>query len=147
MLIRIPVPGVEYTIEFDSDKIDSVHIPHEVADGPPGRRRLTGRASLILRFAAQNDAPKWASKQPADPPRRWRCTTAERMRRCGPLTDCARSGHADRAPGESLEDHAWLDDDGDLDDGYCVPGCPDDICRMSGHCKWPGEQRGAHDDT
>ncbi len=68
-------------------------------------------------------------------------TAPEHTRRCGPLSDCARSGHADRAPGESLEDHAWLDDDldddGDLaDDGYCVQGCPDDVCRMSGHCAW-----------
>src|SRR5690348_2122749 len=22
------------------------------------------------------------------------------------------------------------------DDGFCVPGCPDDVCRMSGHCAW-----------
>jgi len=20
--------------------------------------------------------------------------------------------------------------------GYCIPGCPDDICRNSGHCAW-----------
>ena len=24
------------------------------------------------------------------------------------------------------------------DDGYCIPGCPDDTCRMSGHCARPG---------
>lgn len=66
---------------------------------------------------------------------------AERTRRCGPLSDCARRGHADRTPGESLKDHAWLpelgddDEDGD-DDSYCIPGCPDDICRMSGHCAY-----------
>jgi len=31
----------------------------------------------------------------------------ERIRRCGPLSDCARRGHADRLPGVSLEDHIW----------------------------------------
>lgn len=54
---------------------------------------------------------------------------AERTRRCGPLSDCARRGHADRTPGESLKDHARLpelgDDDEDSDDdSYCIPGCP-----------------------
>ena len=30
-----------------------------------------------------------------------------------------------------------LDDDGDLDaPSYCIPGCPDDVCRMSGRCAW-----------
>lgn len=32
----------------------------------------------------------------------------ERLGRCGPLSACARNGHADRLPGESLEDHVWL---------------------------------------
>ena len=35
----------------------------------------------------------------------------ERVRRCGPLSACARNGHADRLPGESLEDHVWLPGD------------------------------------
>jgi hypothetical protein len=21
--------------------------------------------------------------------------------------------------------------------GFCITGCPDDVCRMSGHCAWP----------
>ena len=25
------------------------------------------------------------------------------------------------------------------DDGYCVPGCPDDVCRNSGHCAWSSD--------
>jgi hypothetical protein len=29
------------------------------------------------------------------------------------------------------------DKPGGLDDGsFCIPGCPDDVCRMSGHCAW-----------
>ena len=35
----------------------------------------------------------------------------ERVRRCGPLSACARNGHIDRLPGESLKDHIWLPDD------------------------------------
>lgn len=29
----------------------------------------------------------------------------ERVRRCGPLSECARNGHVDRLPGEPLEEH------------------------------------------
>ena len=67
MLIRIPIPGVEYVIEFDSDKIDTVHMPHEVADSPPElKTTLTGRSSLILRFATLDDAPKWTKPANGD---------------------------------------------------------------------------------
>jgi hypothetical protein len=59
MMIKIPIPGTEYAIEFDSDKIDTVHMPREVADDGPGEHRLTGPNSLILRFATLADAPKW----------------------------------------------------------------------------------------
>lgn len=27
-------------------------------------------------------------------------------------------------------------DDGLYEDGFCISGCPDDVCRMSGHCAW-----------
>jgi len=37
---------------------------------------------------------------------------------------------------------AALDDDDDWD-GYCTPHCPDDVCRMSGHCAWPKDARTA----
>ena len=30
------------------------------------------------------------------------------------------------------------DKPGGLDDcSFCIPGCPDDVCRTSGHCAWP----------
>lgn len=30
-------------------------------------------------------------------------------------------------------------DDDDYDEwaDYCIPHCPDDVCRNSGHCAWP----------
>lgn len=61
MLIRIPVPGVEYVIEFDSDKIAGVSTPHDVVDVPgvPGRKELPGPNSLVLHFATLDDAPRW----------------------------------------------------------------------------------------
>ena len=70
-LIRIPVPGAVasgtvYVIEFDSDKIETVQLPREVADGPDGEHRLTGRSSLILRFATLDDAPRWVEAQRRD---------------------------------------------------------------------------------
>ncbi len=63
-LIRIPVPGAEYALEFDSDKLVSVETPREVADvpGEPGRKELPGPNSLILHFAALDDAPKWVER-------------------------------------------------------------------------------------
>lgn len=27
-------------------------------------------------------------------------------------------------------------DDGLYEDGFCITGCPDDVCRNSGHCVW-----------
>ena len=58
MLIRIPIPNTEHAIEFDSDKIDAIQLPAEIAthDGKAG---FTGRSKLILEFAAKEDAPKW----------------------------------------------------------------------------------------
>ena len=31
----------------------------------------------------------------------------ERIRRCGPLSICARNGHVDRLGDEPIEDHVW----------------------------------------
>lgn len=61
VLTRISVPGVKYVIEFDSDAIVRVESPREVADVPgmPGMKELSGPNSLILHFAALDDAPKW----------------------------------------------------------------------------------------
>ena len=62
MLIRIPVPGVEYVIQFDTDRITAVETPREIADvlaGEPGRAHFPGPNALILRFATLDDAPKW----------------------------------------------------------------------------------------
>ena len=65
MLITIPVPGVEYALEFDSDKITGVETPRDVADVPgmPGRRELPGPNRLILHFATLDDAPKWVDAE------------------------------------------------------------------------------------
>ena len=30
----------------------------------------------------------------------------------------------------------WGDEWGDECEELCIPGCPDDICRNSGHCAW-----------
>lgn len=61
MLIKIPVPGVRYALEFDSGKIVGIETPREVAEVPgvPGKVELTGPNSLILHFATLDDAPKW----------------------------------------------------------------------------------------
>ena len=51
------------------------------------------------------------------------------------------SGEADNdlyypdTPGE--EDDELDQPDGYSEDGFCIPGCPDDVCRNSGHCAWP----------
>ena len=60
-LIRIPVPGVRYALELDSDKIVTVETPRDLADAPgrPGERVLPGPNRLILHFATLDDAPKW----------------------------------------------------------------------------------------
>ncbi|HTX49209.1 MAG TPA: hypothetical protein VME40_07450 [Caulobacteraceae bacterium] len=61
-LIRIPVPGTEHVIEFDSDKITGVETPREVADmlaAEPGRAYYPGPNRLTLHFATLDDAPKW----------------------------------------------------------------------------------------
>ena len=73
-LIRIPGPtaevaGTAYVLEFDSDAITVVETPREVVPNdctgdcpsPCGAAHLgySGRNSLILRFAALADAPKW----------------------------------------------------------------------------------------
>lgn len=41
---------------------------------------------------------------------------------------------AGKSGGESLDD--------DDDDEFCIPGCPDDVCRMSGHCAWSADSSG-----
>jgi hypothetical protein len=63
------------------------------------------------------------------------------------MTECPDCGGTFR-PGEPACPHCGLElfDDGELanegDDeepdegGYCISGCPDDICRNSGHCAW-----------
>jgi hypothetical protein len=57
MLIRIPIPRTEHALEFDSDKIDRVELPREMADTPNGKE-FTGRCKMILEFANE-DAPQW----------------------------------------------------------------------------------------
>ena len=61
MLIRIPVPGVPYPLEFDSDNIVSLETPREFADVPgrPGERVLLPFSKLVLHFGSPADAPKW----------------------------------------------------------------------------------------
>ena len=38
--------------------------------------------------------------------------------------------------GATLTDSEWGDEWGDECEELCIPGCPDDICRNSGHCAW-----------
>jgi hypothetical protein len=60
-LIRIPMPEMlftTYAVEFDSDNIERIEMPNEIADGPNGKE-LTGRSSLILHFATADARPKW----------------------------------------------------------------------------------------
>jgi hypothetical protein len=66
--------------------------------------------------------------------------TAERMCRAHP-DDCPNGPgpHAYYNPQGPVETwtHCCCCADTELDDdGYCIPGCPDDACRMSGHCAW-----------
>lgn len=63
MIIKIPIPETlaaraGYSIEFDPDKIDVIHMTRGLTPGPDGLE-LTMRSKLTLEFAATEDAPKW----------------------------------------------------------------------------------------
>jgi hypothetical protein len=63
VIIKIPIPGAiasraGYSIEFDSDKIDVVHMTRGLVPGPEGPE-LTMQSKLTLEFATTDDAPKW----------------------------------------------------------------------------------------
>jgi hypothetical protein len=66
-LTRIQIPGCEYALEFDTDKITGVELPRDVVDvpGQPGRREMPGPSRLILHFATLDDAPRWVEAEDA----------------------------------------------------------------------------------
>jgi hypothetical protein len=41
-------------------------------------------------------------------------------------------GHRPIGVGGAADEDDWR--------GYCVPGCPDDVCRSMRHCAWPVER-------